>query len=66
MENKKKVCGNNIWVQFLFFSVLLVPFAPDRQPNFKDKHPIRTPSFDTATFKPGSEYSSSFCYVFGY
>lgn len=37
-----------------------LPTAPfgggDRQPNFKDKHPIRAPSFDTATFKAGSKY----------
>lgn len=37
-------------------SLPTVPFPPDRQPNFKDKHPIRAPSFDTATYKAGSEY----------
>ena len=35
-------------------SLPAVPFVPDRQPNFKDKHPVRAPSFDTA-FKPGGE-----------
>lgn len=34
-------------------SLPTVPFVPDRQPTFKDKHPVRAPSFDTATFKPG-------------
>lgn len=37
-------------------SLPAVPFVPERQPNFKDKHPVRAPSFDTATFKAGSEY----------
>lgn len=37
-------------------SLPTVPFTADRQPNFKDKHPIRAPSFDTATFKAGSKY----------
>lgn len=37
-------------------SLPAVPFVPDRQPNFKDKHPVRAPSFDTATFKPGGLY----------
>lgn len=36
-------------------SLPAVPFVPERQPNFKDKHPIRAPSFDTATFKTGSK-----------
>lgn len=36
-------------------SLPTVPFAGDRQPNFKDKHPVRAPSFDTATFKAGSK-----------
>lgn len=36
-------------------SLPAVPFVPERPPNFKDKHPIRAPSFDTATFKAGSE-----------
>lgn len=30
------------------------PFVPDRQQSFKDKHPVRAPSFDTATFKAGT------------
>ncbi|XP_055716871.1 interferon regulatory factor 2-binding protein 1 isoform X2 [Phlebotomus papatasi] len=34
-------------------SLPAAPFVPDRQPSFKDKHPVRAPSFDTATFKPG-------------
>ncbi|XP_055695226.1 interferon regulatory factor 2-binding protein 1 isoform X1 [Lutzomyia longipalpis] len=34
-------------------SLPAAPFVPDRQPTFKDKHPVRAPSFDTATFKPG-------------
>ncbi|XP_031626352.1 interferon regulatory factor 2-binding protein-like B isoform X2 [Contarinia nasturtii] len=44
---------------------LPTPFGGDRQPNFKDKHPIRAPSFDTATFKasktlpPGSPRNGS-------
>lgn len=38
-------------------SLPTVPFAADRQPNFKDKHPVRAPSFDTATFKAGSKCS---------
>nr|XP_019932169.1 interferon regulatory factor 2-binding protein 1 isoform X6 [Aedes albopictus] len=33
-------------------SLPAVPFVPDRQPSYKDKHPVRTASFDTATFKP--------------
>lgn len=37
-------------------SLPTVTFVPDRQANFKDKHPVRAPSFDTATFKAGSEY----------
>lgn len=37
-------------------SLPAVPFVPDRPPTFKDKHPVRAPSFDTATFKTGSEY----------
>lgn len=37
-------------------SLPAVTFVPDRQANFKDKHPVRAPSFDTATFKAGSEY----------
>lgn len=37
-------------------SLPAVPFVPERPPNFKDKHPVRAPSFDTATFKPGSMY----------
>lgn len=36
-------------------SLPTAPFGGDRQPSFKDKHPIRAPSFDTATFKAGSE-----------
>lgn len=36
-------------------SLPAVPFVPDRQPSFKDKHPVRAPSFDTATFKPGGK-----------
>nr|XP_040240507.2 interferon regulatory factor 2-binding protein 2 isoform X1 [Anopheles coluzzii] len=31
-------------------SLPAVPFVPDRQPTYKDKHPLRTGSFDT--FKP--------------
>lgn len=38
-------------------SLPTVPFAADRQQNFKDKHPVRAPSFDTATFKAGSKCS---------
>lgn len=39
-------------------SLPAVPFVPqDRQPSFKDKHPVRAPSFDTATFKPGGEFN---------
>lgn len=38
-------------------SLPTVPFAGERPPNFKDKHPVRAPSFDTATFKAGSEYT---------
>lgn len=38
-------------------SLPTVPFTADRQPNFKDKHPVRAPSFDTATFKAGSKCS---------
>lgn len=37
-------------------SLPTVPFVADRPPNFKDKHPVRAPSFDTATFKGGSKY----------
>ncbi|XP_058822985.1 interferon regulatory factor 2-binding protein-like B isoform X2 [Topomyia yanbarensis] len=33
-------------------SLPAVPFVPDRQPSYKDKHPVRTASFDAATFKP--------------
>ncbi|XP_062534932.1 interferon regulatory factor 2-binding protein 1-like isoform X4 [Armigeres subalbatus] len=33
-------------------SLPAVPFVPDRQPSYKDKHPVRTASFDTANFKP--------------
>ncbi|XP_055644392.1 interferon regulatory factor 2-binding protein 1 isoform X2 [Toxorhynchites rutilus septentrionalis] len=33
-------------------SLPAVPFVPDRQQGYKDKHPVRTASFDTATFKP--------------
>lgn len=40
-------------------SLPTVPFVGDRPPNFKDKHPVRAPSFDTATFKAGSKYSHS-------
>ncbi|XP_050069274.1 interferon regulatory factor 2-binding protein-like A isoform X4 [Anopheles maculipalpis] len=32
-------------------SLPAVPFVPDRQPSYKDKHPVRTASFDTAAFK---------------
>ncbi|XP_058129001.1 interferon regulatory factor 2-binding protein-like A [Anopheles ziemanni] len=32
-------------------SLPAVPFVPDRQPTYKDKHPVRTASFDTAAFK---------------
>ncbi|XP_055716872.1 interferon regulatory factor 2-binding protein 1 isoform X3 [Phlebotomus papatasi] len=38
-------------------SLPAAPFVPDRQPSFKDKHPVRAPSFDTATFKPGGSSS---------
>ncbi|XP_059613831.1 interferon regulatory factor 2-binding protein 2 isoform X2 [Phlebotomus argentipes] len=38
-------------------SLPAAPFVPDRQPSFKDKHPVRAPSFDTATFKPGGSTS---------
>lgn len=38
-------------------SLPAVPFVPERPPNFKDKHPIRAPSFDTATFKAGSKWT---------
>ncbi|XP_055695228.1 interferon regulatory factor 2-binding protein 2 isoform X3 [Lutzomyia longipalpis] len=38
-------------------SLPAAPFVPDRQPTFKDKHPVRAPSFDTATFKPGGSSS---------
>lgn len=44
-------------------SLPAVPFVPERPPNFKDKHPIRAPSFDTATFKAGSELNF---FVFNY
>ncbi|XP_055539577.1 interferon regulatory factor 2-binding protein-like A isoform X1 [Wyeomyia smithii] len=36
-------------------SLPAVPFVPDRQPSYKDKHPVRTASFDTATFKPADQ-----------
>ncbi|XP_049532177.1 interferon regulatory factor 2-binding protein-like B isoform X3 [Anopheles darlingi] len=32
-------------------SLPAVPFVPDRQPSYKEKHPVRTASFDTAAFK---------------
>uniref|UniRef100_A0A182QTZ0 Uncharacterized protein n=1 Tax=Anopheles farauti TaxID=69004 RepID=A0A182QTZ0_9DIPT len=32
-------------------SLPAVPFVPERQPSYKDKHPVRTASFDTAAFK---------------
>lgn len=35
-------------------SLPAVPFVPDRQPSYKDKHPVRTASFDTASFKPNA------------
>lgn len=38
------------------------PFVPDRQPSFKDKHPVRAPSFDTATFKQNGMLCF-FCFV---
>ncbi|XP_055539582.1 interferon regulatory factor 2-binding protein-like A isoform X4 [Wyeomyia smithii] len=38
-------------------SLPAVPFVPDRQPSYKDKHPVRTASFDTATFKPAGSSS---------
>lgn len=36
-------------------SLPAVPFVAERAPNFKEKHPVRAPSFDTATFKPGGK-----------
>lgn len=33
-------------------SLPAVPFIQERA-NYKEKHPVRAPSFDTATFKPG-------------
>lgn len=45
-------------------SLPTVPFAAERQSNFKDKHPIRAPSFDTATFKAGSKYSAHCIFSF--
>lgn len=45
-------------------SLPAVPFVPERQPNFKDKHPIRAPSFDAATFKAGSKCSPRCCCPF--
>ncbi|XP_055601708.1 interferon regulatory factor 2-binding protein 1-like isoform X3 [Uranotaenia lowii] len=38
-------------------SLPAVPFVPDRQPSYKDKHPVRTASFDAATFKPAGSSS---------
>ncbi|XP_055644393.1 interferon regulatory factor 2-binding protein 1 isoform X3 [Toxorhynchites rutilus septentrionalis] len=38
-------------------SLPAVPFVPDRQQGYKDKHPVRTASFDTATFKPAGSSS---------
>ncbi|XP_053680110.1 interferon regulatory factor 2-binding protein-like A [Anopheles nili] len=32
-------------------SLPAVPFVAERQPSYKDKHPVRTASFDTAAFK---------------
>lgn len=43
-------------------SLPAVPFVAERPPNFKDKHPIRAPSFDTATFKAGSECNFCICF----
>lgn len=40
-------------------SLPTVPFTGERPQNFKDKHPVRAPSFDTATFKAGSKYTFS-------
>lgn len=34
-----------------------VPFAPERQQSLRDKHPVRAPSFDASTFKPGGRSS---------
>lgn len=41
-------------------SLPTVPFVPERQPNFKDKHSVRTPSFETSAFKPGGKFSYFF------
>ncbi|XP_058454890.1 interferon regulatory factor 2-binding protein 1 isoform X3 [Malaya genurostris] len=38
-------------------SLPAVPFVPDRQPSYKDKHPVRTASFDATTFKPAGSSS---------
>lgn len=35
-------------------SLPAAPFVQDRN-NYKEKHPVRAPSFDTATFKPGGK-----------
>lgn len=47
-------------------SLPTVPFAAERQSNFKEKHPIRAPSFDTATFKAGSKYLIQIPYSFAH
>lgn len=36
-------------------SLPAVPFVQDRT-SYKEKHPVRAPSFDTATFKPGGTH----------
>lgn len=43
-------------------SLPAVPFVQDRT-NYKEKHPVRAPSFDTATFKPGGIFEYIFLLV---
>lgn len=37
---------NYWWIVYLGDSLPAVPFPPERQQSFKDKHPVRAPSFD--------------------
>lgn len=47
-------------------SLPAVSFVPERQASFKEKHPVRAPSFDTA-FKPGGgKLKSKYCFEFSF
>lgn len=45
-------------------SLPAVSFVAERSQSLRDKHPVRAPSFDTATFKSGGELFSSSSYFF--